>query len=694
MGPETWLSTDFAPVANMIVRLARSLLAAAIALSASSSRAADPASAPSPQPSIQSAIPPTITELFGPRFLNYATLSPDGRKLAATASWDGDISSLLILDLNTLKPTALQGNHELDIYRVYWQDSERILFNVSKDKLYSVGLYSVPSNRLNRPIPIRLFDVIDFVGIPKARSDRALVWIRHAALEDGRSGMLHEIDTLKALESHSFSPHGNTLPTPGQLTESVTKTYPQPEGIVLGYKADFDGEPAFAFRFHKNIITYAYWDKDSQIWRDPPPGREKLIPIARDPDPTYAWVATRDPTVGSQLRRMNFATGAYLDPIHTDREFDLSLADLVFSRRSRELIGFRHTRQRSRSHWFLPSFAELQQTLDRQLPTDEDHLIVDFNDEENRFLIKSSGPRQPGVFRLYDHNTREISRLGEAAPALAQKTLLPTQAVAFKARDGLVLEAYLTLPNGISREKPAPLIVLPHGGPQARDAWHFDPEVQFLATRGYAVLQPNYRGSSGYLWPEHANDYEGDFHAMRDDVIDATRSALKSELFDPARIAVMGSSFGGYLSIAAPVEAPGLYRCAITICGVFDWADHTKSKRSSQIGRPGEYAYLSSVLGDPRKNQAAYEALSPLNRIDRLNIPVLIAHGREDHIVSVKQSRRLARELKKRRIPHETFYRPLAGHGFYAAKDRLAFYQTLERFLAENLAAPASTAKP
>jgi dipeptidyl aminopeptidase/acylaminoacyl peptidase len=391
---------------------------------------------------------------------------------------------------------------------------------------------------------------------------------------------------------------------------------------------------------------------------------------------------------------MNLATGAYLDPVHTDREFDLSEAGLVFSRRSRELVGFHHARQRSQSLWFSPVFAELQQTLDQKFPPEEDHRIVDFNDAEDRFLIKSTGPRQPGVFYLHDLKTKKFSRLGEVAPALLDKPLRPTQTVAFKARDGLALEALLTLPAGVSREHPAPLVVLPHGGPQARDGWHFDPEVQFLATRGYAVLQPNYRGSSGYLWPEDADGYWNAFPAMRDDVIDATRTALRTGLFDPARVAIMGSSFGGYLSIAAPVEEPDLFRCAVTFCGVFDWAGHVKSKRSSRVGRPGEHAYLSSVLGDPKKDQTAYEALSPLGRIDRLRIPVLIAHGREDHIVSVKQSRLLARELKKRRIPHETFYRSLAGHGFYAAKDRLAFYETLERFLAENLATPAPAAKP
>ena len=151
----------------------------------------------------------------------------------------------------------------------------------------------------------------------------------------------------------------------------------------------------------------------------------------------------------------------------------------------------------------------------------------------------------------------------------------------------------------------------------------------------------------------------------------------------------MGGSFGGYLALACPVEAPDLYACSVSVCGVFDWSEHVKSKRYD--ARPGEYEYLLAKLGDPRKQKAAFEALSPLSRIDRLHIPVLVAHGKEDTIVSIKQSRLLVSALKDHGIPCETFYRSLAGHGFYAAKDRLAFYQTLQSFLALHLgtASPA-----
>lgn len=628
---------------------------------------------------------PTLEEFFAPSFLRQASLSPDGNCLAGTASWEGDIGGLFLLDLQTTQPQAIRGDENLDIYRTYWAGNDRLLFNVSQDKLYSLGLYSVPTANLKRHIPIKLFDVVDLVGQPKARPDRALIWVRASALTQGEPGSLHEINILRSIDD-PLTPGGASS---ASLSSSIARSYPSPKGVPVGYVADIDGELAFARLLSEGKPTYAIWDFAEKTWKNPPLGRETVIPAAIDPDRTHAWVVTRDAFAGSQLRRMDLATGALETPVHEDREFDLDSATLIFSPLMRELIGIRYERRRTFVRWLSPKFAEIQASLDKALPEEEDHLIVDFDDAENRFLIKSVGPRQPGVFRLFDASARSLVRISESAPSLTGKSLRPATPIAFKARDGLPLAGYVTTPAGASKQTPAPLVVLAHGGPWARDGWAFDPEVQFLASLGYGVLQPNYRGSAGYLWPEGSRDYEAAFGAMRDDVIDATRAALRSGLFDPSRVVVMGGSFGGYLALACSVEEPELYRAAVSVCGVFDWAEHVKSKRRTGQSRPGEYQFLLGRLGDPKRDQDAYEALNPLSRLDRLRTPILIAHGQEDSIASIRQSRLLARELKKRKHPHETFFRPLAGHGFYSAKDRLAYYETLRKFLALQLAAPA-----
>jgi dipeptidyl aminopeptidase/acylaminoacyl peptidase len=170
---------------------------------------------------------------------------------------------------------------------------------------------------------------------------------------------------------------------------------------------------------------------------------------------------------------------------------------------------------------------------------------------------------------------------------------------------------------------------------------------------------------------------------MNDDVTDATKAMIATGMVDPGRIAIMGASFGGYLAVSGVAFESGLYRCAVTECGVFDWARQIKSK--SDVGRPGEYEQLVDELGKPGKDHGLLEQISPLDYASQIRVPVLIAHGTEDSVVDVAQSKKLAGELKRRGVPHETFFRSLEGHGFYNYKNRVEFYHRVEAFLAANL---------
>ncbi|MBW8781496.1 MAG: S9 family peptidase [Verrucomicrobia bacterium] len=644
--------------------------------------------------------PPTIEELFGPPLLNQVSLSPDGTRLALIAKSKDDIGNLVIRNLDTNdKPSGLQGDDEIDIGSVTWLGNDHLLFSAVKNKISSQGLYSMPLTRPYSYIPIRLYDAISIVGLPRARPKRAIIWVRQSATDEKhKSDSVQEIDTTRSLDAFKTDARGEKFTSSyDQLFRSVVRLYPDPPSTPIGFEADPDGELAFAYTLDHGHASYARWDLKTETWCPPAPQQAFTSIIAADADRNFAWVVTRDATQGSQLRRMELATGHLDEPVATDANFDLRNAYLIFSHVTHQLVGFSYERQRTAIRWLSPKFAGIQHVIDQALPNDEDHLIVGFDDAENRFIVYSTGPRMPGAYYLFDARTSTLEGIGKTVPTLADRALRSSHPIRFKARDGLPLEGYITLPANASKIHPAPLVVLVHGGPVSRDTWGFDPEAQFLAAQGYAVLKPNYRGSSGYLWPEGSDGYRWAFLSMRNDVIDATRAALTSGLFDPHRVALMGGSFGGYLALACPVEEPDLYCCTVSICGIFDWAELVRSKSDygsiAAYGRPGEYERLIAKLGDPKKRQADYEALSPLNRLDRLHCPVLIAHGKDDSIVSVKQSRLLASALKEHHLPYETFYRDLAGHGFAAAKDRIAFYQKLQSFLALRLGS-ASPALP
>jgi len=266
----------------------------------------------------------------------------------------------------------------------------------------------------------------------------------------------------------------------------------------------------------------------------------------------------------------------------------------------------------------------------------------------------------------------------------------PMTPIKFKTRDGHQLDAYLTLPAGASKANPPPLVVLPHGGPWVRDDWGFDREVQFLASRGYAVLQPNYRGSTGYDWMFPEQD-EWDFRKMHDDVTDATKAIMASGLIDRDRVAIMGGSFGGYLAISGVVNEPSLYRCAVTIAGVFDWAQQIKDKKYNRYDSP-VFDRMVHKLGDPNKEIEKFDSISPGRHADRIRVPVFVSGGKDDQTVEIEQSRALISSLEKYHVPHETYIVSEEGHGMRHLDKQVELYTRIEAFLAKNLAAKPALA--
>ena len=241
------------------------------------------------------------------------------------------------------------------------------------------------------------------------------------------------------------------------------------------------------------------------------------------------------------------------------------------------------------------------------------------------------------------------------------------------------------MPAGASKENPAPLVVLAHGGPWVRDTWGYDGEVQFLANRGYAVLQPNYRGSPGYNWMFPEED-EWDFRKMHNDVTDATKTMIASGLIDSGRIAIMGGSFGGYLAVSGVVNEPALYRCAVTMAGVFDWEQLIKDKKYNKYESP-TYGRMLRKLGDPKQQPEKFDSISPGRHADQIRVPVFVSGGKDDQTVEIEQSKTLISALNRFKVPHETYIVSEEGHGMAHFDKRVELYTRIESFLAKNLAA-------
>jgi dipeptidyl aminopeptidase/acylaminoacyl peptidase len=340
--------------------------------------------------------------------------------------------------------------------------------------------------------------------------------------------------------------------------------------------------------------------------------------------------------------------------------------------------------------WFTEEYRSLQKILNAFFPGLVVR-IIGSDEAQKLFLVATFSDRQPAIYNWVNLETRQVGLIKRSAPWIDVKRMQPMTPLKFKTRDGRELDAYLTLPAGASKKNPPPLVVLPHGGPWARDTWGFDGEVQFLASRGYAVLQPNYRGSNGYCWMFPYDD-QWALRKMHDDVTDATKALIASKLIDGNRVAIMGTSFGGYLALSGVVNEPELYRCAVTIAGVFDYAQVLQERKYDKYDNPS-YGYFIRRLGDPKKEPGKFDAISPGRHVDRVRVPVFVAHGKDDPVADIGESKRLVSELEKFHVPCEKLFISGEGHGMGHLKNEVELYGRIEAFLAKNLMA-APTAAP
>lgn len=315
-------------------------------------------------------------------------------------------------------------------------------------------------------------------------------------------------------------------------------------------------------------------------------------------------------------------------------------------------------------------------TMSRALPG-ESISVVSSTDDGSKAVVLAHSDMDPGSYYLWDSATGKASLLAQRASWIKPEQMAAMQPVEFKARDGLTVHGYLSMPPGKEQAKHLPMVVYVHGGPfSIRDYWRFDPYVQMLATRGYAVLQVNFRGSGGYGSAFERAGYREWGGKMQDDVTDATHWAIEQGIATPGRICIFGGSYGGYAAIEGVLKEPDLYRCAIGYVGVYDLnlmyshgdiSDSTKNKN-----------FLRYSLGDDPTQLAAR---SPINQLDKLKASVMLIAGGQDVRVPPLHAEELRNELNKRGIGYEWLYKSDEGHGFYTEANRTELFERVNQFL-------------
>jgi dipeptidyl aminopeptidase/acylaminoacyl peptidase len=307
--------------------------------------------------------------------------------------------------------------------------------------------------------------------------------------------------------------------------------------------------------------------------------------------------------------------------------------------------------------------------------------IISRDDADRTWIVAFTSDREPTAFFAFDRRAKRGQLLFHSKPDLLNYTLAPLEPIELTSRDGLTLLGYFTYPPGLER-RGLPMVVNVHGGPHARDTWGYDPEAQWLANRGYACLQINFRGSTGFGKSFlNAGDKEWG-GKMHDDLVDAVQWAVQSGIADSARVAIYGGSYGGYAALVGATFTPDLFCCAVDIVG--------PSNLITMIETIPPYwetfrAIEHRRVGNPETDAEFLKSRSPLFFVDRIKAPILIAHGANDPRVKQAESEQIVDAMKRKGIPYEYMLFPDEGHGFAKPENRLRFYAAAERFLAKHL---------
>jgi dipeptidyl aminopeptidase/acylaminoacyl peptidase len=359
---------------------------------------------------------------------------------------------------------------------------------------------------------------------------------------------------------------------------------------------------------------------------------------------------------------------------------DADIENISYSRKRKLLTAVTYETDKPQVHFLDKEREEINKKINEQLPQ-YFNLITRENKAEDKLLVYASSDKYFGGYYFYDVDANKLTKLADFKPWLKEENMAEMKPVSYTSRDGLTIHGYLTLPKGVEA-KNLPVVINPHGGPWARDSWGFNPEIQFLANRGYAVLQMNFRGSTGYgrkFWEASFKQWG---RTMQNDITDGTKWLIRQGIADSTRIAIYGGSYGGYATLAGVTLTPELYSCAVDYVGVANM--FTFMKTIPPYWEPYRKMFYEMV-GDPKTDSLMLAEVSPVMLTDKIKVPLLIAQGANDPRVNKAESDQMVEALRKRGLTVEYIMKDNEGHGFYNEENQLEFYAAMEKFFETHL---------
>jgi dipeptidyl aminopeptidase/acylaminoacyl peptidase len=451
-------------------------------------------------------------------------------------------------------------------------------------------------------------------------------------------------------------------------------------GDVVNWGTDHAGALRIAVRSDGVNNTVLYRDKESEDFREviTTSFKESLLPIFFTFDNSAIYAASNLGRDRMAIVKYDVANNRELEVIYEHPEVDVSGLD--FSRKRKVLTTVSYTTWKLQREFLDETTKTLYARLSTKLPNFEIY-IVDNTKDEQVFIVKTSSDRSQGAFYLYDLASNKLEKLADVSPWLPEQELAVMKPITYTSRDGLTINGYLTLPVGKEANN-LPVVVHPHGGPWHRDEWGYNPVVQFLVNRGYAVLQMNFRGSTGYGRTFWESSFKQWGRTMQDDVSDGLLWLIQQGIADKARVAIFGGSYGGYCTLAGLTFTPELYACGIDYVGVSNLFTFMKTIPPywSQF-----LETMYEMVGNPETEKDLLTAASPVFHVDKIRAPLFVIQGAKDPRVNIEESNQIVEALRKRGIDVPYLVKENEGHGFHNEENRFEVYEAMESFLGKHL---------
>ena len=619
---------------------------------------------------------PSVEELFqAPRFA-YMVISPDGKNIAALAPVAGR-QNVVVIDVETRKPRPITAFNERDIVSVSWINSRRVLmrtgsigvqaFDYRGGALFAIDIDGSDQRLLAQSGDERGGSMTFSRGASVVRTlpgeGDDVILRESVSISRQRAGGIFRVDTRKGTDkSLDFG-----KPDAGNGESWVV----DPKGVPRVLSVFAEGR----VRIHYRAGPDAPWQKLDEFSQTEP----RWLPLAIAADDKHILVADRRARDKSAIVRYDPATKTFGDILAQHPQVDLY--GLVYS--DGIPVGVRFDADRPGTAWFDEELARLQANVDSALPDTVNSM--NWSRDRSKVLVYAYSDTVPGAYYLLDRKAGKMEWLVDRSPQIKSADLAKMRPVRYTAHDGLEIPAYLTLPTS-GGVKNLPLVVMVHGGPWVSgDSWGFNPEVQFLATRGYAVLQPNFRGTTRYGWKHFRSSFGQWGLAMQDDITDGVKWAVEQGIADPRRVCIYGASYGGYATMMGLAKDPDLYRCGVNYVGVTDtnlfltatWTDYSLSDFLKYT--------VQEMFGDETKDAERLKATSPVEQAGKIKAPVLMAYGASDTRVPIEHGQRMLAAMERNGAKPVWMVANGEGHGFREMKNIKMFYEGMEKFLAENL---------